>query len=96
MVMGFQWDHEKDRANRRKHGIGFRDAAEIFRGLVLVSEDARRDYGERRFVAIGEYDSEVIRVIFTPRGDDFRIISAWKANTNDRKAYQKALEVRPL
>ena len=51
--MRFEWDLAKDAANQRKHGIGFRDAAEIFRGFVLVVEDTRHDYGERRFAALG-------------------------------------------
>jgi hypothetical protein len=94
--MGFQWDTAKDAANRNKHGIGFREAAEIFRGTVLISEDRRRDYGERRLVGLGEYDGEIIRVVYTPRGGDLRIISAWKANRNERKAYQASIQNRPL
>jgi uncharacterized protein len=88
--MGFEWDPVKDAANQQKHGIGFREASEVFRGYVLIAEDKRRDYGERRFIALGEYDGEVIRVIFTERGSTIRVISAWKANRNDSKAYQKA------
>jgi len=87
--MGFEWDETKDAANQRKHGIGFREAAEIFRGFVLVSEDKQRDYGEQRFIALGEYDGEVIRLVFTERDRNIRIISAWKANRNDRKSHQK-------
>jgi hypothetical protein len=85
-----QWNAAKDAANKRKHGIGFREAAEIFRGYVLTSEDARRDYGERRSIALGEYDGEVIRIVFTERDGKIRIITAWKASRNDRKNYQKA------
>lgn len=94
--MGFEWDPVKDAANQRKHGIGFREATEIFRGFVLIAEDIRRDYGERRFIALGEYDGEVIRLIFTEREDSIRVISAWKANKNDRKEYEKARAQRPL
>ena len=94
--MGFEWDPVKDAANRQKHAIGLREAAEIFRGFVLIAEDTRRNYGERRFIALGEYDGEVIRLIFTERGSNVRIISAWKANRNDRKAYQKARAHRPV
>jgi uncharacterized protein len=89
-MMDFEWDIAKDAANQHNHGIGFREASEIFRGFVVVVEDRRRDYGERRFVALGEYDGEVIRLIFTERASNIRIISAWKANRNDRKSYQKA------
>ena len=88
--MDFEWDADKDAINQRKHGIGFRQAAEIFRGLIVVAEDTRRDYGERRLIALGEYDGDVIRVVFTERGDSIRIISAWKANRNDRQSYEKA------
>ena len=88
--MHVEWDSAKDAINQRKHGVGFREAAEIFRGHVLVAEDTRRDYGERRLIALGEYDSEIIRLVFTERDRNIRIISAWKANRNDRKTYQKA------
>jgi uncharacterized protein len=94
--MDFEWDQAKDAANRRKHGIGFREASEIFRGFIVTAEDDRRDYGEQRFAALGEYDGEIIRVVFTRRRDNIRIISAWKASRNDRKTYQKARAHRPV
>jgi uncharacterized protein len=94
--MQYEWNDAKNDVNQQKHGIGFREAAEIFRGYVLIAEDSRRDYGEHRFVALGEYEGEVIRLIFTKRNDKIRIISAWKANRNDRKSYQKARAHRPV
>lgn len=98
--MQFEWDDAKDDANQQKHGIGFREAVEIFRGRILVKEDARRDYGERRLIALGDYDGEVLRVVYTERGRAIRIISAWKANRNDREEYRqeekKAQQDRPL
>ena len=94
--MGFDWNSAKDAANQIKHGIGFREAAEIFRGFVVTAEDKRRDYVERRFIALGEYDGEVIRLVFTERDGNIRIISAWKANRNDRKTYQKARAHRTI
>jgi uncharacterized protein len=94
--MDFEWDSAKDASNRRKHGIGFRQAAEIFRGPIVVSEDMRRDYSERRFVALGEYDGEVIRLVFTERGSTIRIITAWKASQYDRKAYHRTIKDRSL
>jgi len=95
--MGFQWDPVKDAANHDKHGIGFRAAAEIFRGFVVIAEDVRRDYGERRWIALGEYDREIIRLVFTQRGEDIRIISAWKANRHDRETYdEEARKARPV
>jgi hypothetical protein len=94
--MDFEWDIVKDENNQRKHRIGFREAAEIFSSFLMVTADMRRDYGERRWVALGEYDGDVIRVVFTKRDAVTRIISAWKAGRNERETYQKAKQDRPL
>ena len=93
--MGFQWDPEKDAANQAKHLVSFRQAGEIFRGFRLTAEDTRRDYGERRFLTLGEYDNEVLWVVYTLRGGDIRIISAWKAGQHDREACAKGRNARP-
>ena len=94
--MGFQWDPEKDAANPAKHHVSFRQAAEIFRSFRMTAEDTRRDYGERRFLTLGEYDNAVLWVVYTLRGEDIRIISAWKAGKHDREAYIKARNARPV
>jgi uncharacterized protein len=86
--MGFQWDADKSASNAAKHGISFLQAAQIFRGLILKTQDTRRDYGEPRFIALGAFDGEVLRVVFTERDGDIRLISAWRAGRHDRKKYQ--------
>lgn len=86
--MGFQWDAKKSASNEAKHGISFLQAVQIFRGPILKTSDTRRDYGEIRFIALGVFDSEVLRVVFTERDGDIRLISAWKAGKDDRRKYQ--------
>jgi uncharacterized protein len=86
--MGFQWDPDKSAANEAKHGITFMQAAQIFRGPVLKRPDDRKEYGEQRFIALGAYDGEVLRVVFTERDGDIRLISAWRAGRHDRERYQ--------
>ena len=86
--MGFQWDTDKSASNEAKHGISFLQAAQIFRGPILKTRDTRRDYGETRFIALGAFDGEVLRVVFTERDGDIRLISAWRAGKHDRKKYQ--------
>jgi uncharacterized protein len=73
--MGFQWNPDKSTANETKHGITFLQAAQIFRSPVLKRPDDRKDYGEQRFIALGAYDGEVLRVVFTERDGDIRLIS---------------------
>ena len=91
--MGFQWDARKSATNEAKHGITFLQA-QIFRGPVLKTADTRRDYGESRFIALGMFDEVVLRVVFTERDSDIRIISAWKASKHDREKFQIALSKR--
>ncbi len=86
--MGFQWDADKSASNEAKHGVSFLQAAQIFRGIILKTQDTRRDYGETRFIALGAFDGEVLRVAFTERDGDIRLISAWRAGRRDRKKYQ--------
>ena len=90
--MGFQWDPDKSAANEAKHDIAFLQAARIFRGPILKAEDTRRDDGEQRFIALGSFDAQVLRVVFTERDGDIRIISAWRAGRHDREIYQGALQ----
>ncbi len=86
--MGFQWDPDKSASNEAKHGVSFLQAAQIFRGPILKTQDTRRDYGEARFIALGAFDGAVLRVVFTERDGDIRLISAWRAGKHDRKKYQ--------
>ena len=87
--MGYEWDAEKDRANRKKHGVGFEQAAQVFEFPVLERPDPR-DHGEQRLVAVGhDRNNAFFVVVYTCRGRDRRIISAWKAGRHDRKAYEK-------
>jgi uncharacterized protein len=86
--MGVQWDAAKAASNETKHGVSFLQAAQIFRNPILKRLDDRKDYGEQRLIALGAYDGEVLRVVFTERDGDIRIISAWKAGKHDRERYQ--------
>jgi len=49
----FSWDERKSSRNLRDRGFDLEFATLIFEGPTLEREDTRRDYGERRVVAIG-------------------------------------------
>ncbi len=92
-VLMFEWDKKKNAANRKKHGISFEEAKEIFDGPVLTRLDDRREYGETRRISIGALsDAVVIVVAHTDRAEKIRIISARKANRNEREVYYEYLE----
>lgn len=64
--MEFEWDEEKNKANQRKHRIGFEEAAEIFCYPMYELVDTRFDYGEERLIAIGRNNQMVIlTVVYT-------------------------------
>jgi uncharacterized DUF497 family protein len=93
MIMEFEWDDEKDRANLGKHGISFDEAKHIFDGPVLTRADNRLDYGEEREISIGMLSPYALLVVaHTARGHKTRLISARKANRPERKVYYDHLE----
>jgi uncharacterized DUF497 family protein len=91
--MRFEWDEAKNRANIRKHGFDFADAEVMFRGLLLVSADTDEDYGEGRWRAIGALGERIAVVVFAERrAEAIRIISLRKADHEERKEYEKAIQ----
>ncbi len=98
--MRFAWDRKKSDANYGERGFDFAFASLIFEGPVLMVEDKRRDYGERRFVAIGLADQIHITLVFTDRAglkDDIirRIISARRSSRKERKLYDQNCQQSP-
>lgn len=95
--MRFTWDRRKSDANYRERGFDFEFASLIFDGLIVMVEDTRRDYGERRFVAIGSADGLHLTVVFTDRigvkGEIARrIISARQSNRREWNLYDQAIQ----
>jgi uncharacterized protein len=86
-IRAFEWDEVKAASNRRKHGIDFDEAIEIFYGTSLLCRSDRDT--EERWLAIGETENRVITVVFTWRGDALRIISARRARRNEKRAYNQ-------
>ena len=86
--MRYSWDEDKNRRNIERHGIAFEDAKQIFDGATLERVDDRFDYGETRVYSIGLVNGLEITVIYTDRdNDERRIISAWRAEPHERRAY---------
>ena len=94
--MNFDWDNNKNQSNITKHGISFEEAIAIFDDPnILTFEDVRFNYGETRFVSIGQITiitqekKVIIVVIHTQRNQAIRLISARKANERERKSYEQ-------
>ena len=90
--MRFEWNDAKNRANIRKHGIDFQDAVDIFNHPLLCRIDQRADYGEERWVALGQIQFITGVVVYTERVDDtIRIISARKATKQEARRYEETI-----
>lgn len=90
-MSGFEWDEDKRQRNIEERGVDFRLASLIFANPVLESDDDRNGYGERRIRALGHVDDDYYLVVYTWRGENRRIISAWKAGKNGEKRYKALL-----
>lgn len=88
--MQFQWDSNKDRANRRKHGVSFEEATTVFGDpLAMTISDPDHSAGEERFATLGRtVAGRLVVVIHTEQEDIVRIISAREASTHERKRYE--------
>ena len=89
--MSVEWDENKRLENLEDHGVDFQDAALIFEGPVIEAEDTRTEYGEQRFRALGQVDSDFFMVAYTWRGVNRRLISAWKVDDDGRRRYTAIL-----
>lgn len=88
--MKFEWDENKNKRNKEKHGLDFNDAAKVFEDKHrLKSQDKRNDYGEIRWITIGKMMHVIIVVVYTIRNAVFRIISARMANKKERSDYNR-------
>jgi uncharacterized DUF497 family protein len=82
------FDPVKSAANERKRGLRFSLIESDFNWLTArVVEDTRKDYGERRFRAVGFIGARLHVVVYTPRGSTVHINSLRKANRPEERLY---------
>lgn len=79
----FEYDSEKDAANRLKHGLSLEVARRIDWNDIKVVPDTRHDYHEPRYQIYGKVLNRLHVLIVTPRGGALRIISLRKANRRE-------------
>jgi hypothetical protein len=86
-----RWDPEKARANLRKHGVPFEEAATVFRDLLSVTiSDPLHSIEESRLVTIGRSDrGRTLVVVHSEVGETIRIISVRLANSRERREYEE-------
>jgi len=86
-TLRLEWDPDKNAGNKRKHGVTFEEAGELFTSGEDYLEifDADHSDVEDRFIAIGPIARGVVLVVWTERDEDvIRIIGARFATTRER------------
>ena len=87
------FDPAKSNANARRRGLPFSVARDGFDWTAAqVVEDTRRDYGERRYRAIGYIGERLHALVYAPRAGALRIISLRKANRREERRYATQTE----
>jgi uncharacterized DUF497 family protein len=73
----FEWDRDKDRSNRLKHGVSFETAKHaFFDPKRIIAEDLEHGQAEARFYCIGRGGGGILTVRFTLREHSIRIFGA--------------------
>ena len=87
MSLIFEWDDNKDKINKEKHGISFETAAYVFQDEHYIEMyDFEHSIDEDRYIAIGMVGN-LLFVVFTERGQNIRLISARLATESERRPY---------
>ena len=93
----FEWDENKNRANQRKHGVSFGEAAQVFLDPLHLSHQDRIEGSEQRWQTFGLSAGFVLLMVpHTTTEEDaegdivevIRIISARRANQKERQRYE--------
>lgn len=90
MDASFDWDEDKNRINKDKHGISFKEAQLAFNDdHRLVFEDVSHSTDkEKRYYCLGKIGTKICTVRFIHRNNQIRIFGAcyWR---KEQKIYEK-------
>ena len=85
--MGFEYDPDKSAENKRKHGIDFEEAQQLWADARLVEVPARTT-DEPRWLLIGKIGEKHWSAIITRRGDNIRLISVRRSRDDEVEIYE--------
>lgn len=90
----FEWDPKKSDLNRRKHGLTFEDAMQVFYDPLRRLDIEDDEHGEIRWRTTGEIGGILYTVSHTIREEEgeaeiYRIVSARRATARERKIYEE-------
>ena len=91
VIISFDWDENKNTINKKKHGLSFEEAKEVFEDVnAILFDDPDHSVGEERFLIIGMVRAQKICIVSHCYRDDdnvIRIISAREATKSEKESY---------
>jgi uncharacterized DUF497 family protein len=87
MVMEYEFDPNKSKANKTKHGIDFLEAKKLWEDPYRIEIPAKY-LDEPRYLLIGKIKNKCWAAIFTYRLKKIRIISVRRARKNEKEIYE--------
>ena len=91
--MRFAWDENKNEINKKKHGISFETAQEVFYDdNAILFDDPDHSIGEERFLIIGMTKSLKVCIVshcYRDSDNIIRLISAREATKHERKVCEE-------
>lgn len=90
--MKFDWDRDKAKANRAKHGVDFEQARNFEFDTANIFEDDSEGYGEERFIGFGFIGNRIHCIVYTMREGDVRVISLRHATRKEAEDYVRYIE----
>jgi len=85
--MDFEYDEEKSRTNKEKHGIDFIEGQLLWEDSERVEVPAKTD-DEERFVVIGQIGVKHWSAVITYRNGKTRIISVRRSRREEIHIYE--------
>jgi uncharacterized DUF497 family protein len=91
MALRFSWNRRKAEENLRKHRVSFDEATTVFDDPLSVTiPDPDHSVDEQRFLLLGVSNrGRLLVVAHSERDDSIRIISARRADRQERRTYEE-------
>ncbi len=90
--MSPEFDPEKNAANIAKHGVSLADGDGVLLDPLAVTIEDSAALDELRWITVGANSLGLLMVVvWSDRGEEFRLISVRPATPKERRAYEKGI-----
>ena len=86
--MIFEYNENKSKTNKSKHGISFSEAQELWKDPYAFEVPSSQSEDEERFLVLGQIGNKNWTAIITYRESNIRIISVRRSRTKEVELYE--------